>query len=240
MGFGITKTLLVLCILACGSGAQAQVWMLKDLAIPTKVQSIDMGDICPRCLIHGPVTAEVLTTDAVEARFLNIGDTLLKELMTGSVPVFRGKAFYKNPTHSRPLLYRQDVRRNPEGGVLFSRTMPDGSYIYAVWAYRPSSPQTERTLSLFWQYPGSQVHSVELVGSEDEERYGQAAVEFSQTRIVVRNDAFGICFETDQKKGKRFVTYWPDSGSFSFSKKPAEAGKPASVLEVEAVAPLLR
>lgn len=238
MRYRMLQALLVLLIWP--TWAQAQVWLLQDLAVPTQFQNRDLGDICTHCVIKGPVMAEVLSTEASEARFLHIGDTVVKELMSGPVSVYRGKTLYRNSGPSQPFLFRQDPNRNPDGGTIFTRTMPDGSYLNALWAYLPRGRKSERILTLFWQYPGSRVHSAELIASEDEERYGPAAVEFSQTRLVMRNDAFGICFETDQKKGKRFVTYWPDSGSFSFSKKAWEAGKPASALEVEAIAPLLR
>lgn len=229
----------LIALLAASGNALGQVWMLKDLGIPTKTQQFELPDICQRCVIRS-ASAEVLTSEAAEIRFLHIGDTVSKELMLGSVPAFRGKVLYKSGGLTHPLFFMGDERRNPSGGKIFSQNLPDGSYFYAVWGYLPHMPATERVLTLFWQYPGSRVHSTEIVASEDEERYGAAAVELSQTRIVMRNEAFGICFETDQKKARRFVTYWPDSGSFSFSKKAGEAGKPASALEVEAIAPLLR
>ena len=225
--------------LAASGMAMGQTRLLKELGIPTQTQQLTLPDICPHCVIK-TASAEVLSCDAAEIRFLHIGDTVSKELMLGSVPAYRGKVLYKAGGKSHPIFFAADERRNPSGGQIFTQTLPDGSYFYAVWGYMPHTPASERVLTLFWQYPGSRVHSTEIVASEDEERYGPGAVELSQTRIVVRNDAFGICFETDQKKGKRYVTYWPDSGSFSFSKKPGEAGKPASALEVEAIAPLLR
>lgn len=219
--------------------AQAQVWMLKDLAVPTQTQLVALPNICPQCVIKSAL-ANVLACEGAQIRFLHIGDTVAKELMLACVPTYKGKYLYKSGGQNHTTLFGKDESRNPSGGQIFTLTLPDGSYVYAVWGYMMHTPASERVLTLFWQYPGSHAHSTQIIASEDDERYGPAAVEFSQTRIVVRNDAFGICFETDQKKGKRYMTYWPDSGSFSLSKKPGEAGKPASALEVEAIAPLLR
>lgn len=237
------RALRVLVLALLTAPAYAQVWMLKDLAVPTR-SSASEADIL---VTHPAANASAITEESLLAEDWRISfatghkDSCRQTLYQGSVLRYQDYTRHRMGGKAQAVRYLEDGTGQSLAPALHLLHTPGSGLFLAVWGQRRSCPGCpERVLTFFWHYGDGRLHAAELIASEDEERYGAGAVELSQTRIVMRNDAFGICFETDQKKGKRFLTYWPDSGSFSFSKKAGEAGKAASALEVEAIAPLLR